>query len=310
MKTGRLQVSDIGYHQFCARNLGIFSSEEQQRIRDARVAIIGCGGIGGVIALVLARSGVGHFLLMDAECYEPSNMNRQMACYCDTLGKNKAQAVGDEIVRVNPEAEVAVHARALTVEDMPNIPAMGDVILPVMDEWPLSLSVLEVVRHHKPAIMAYPVGALGRVSVFTASSPTVAECLVMPYGFGYEQLKDYTERPEARRLLRYYVSEGQWREDWFAEWIEGRRTHAQICSIVWATGCMAAMETLKLVSGKWRPIIAPHYWYITPTDARIRRFGLGRKLASRLSRHEWLLRRLPTLSRNKTLVRWFTRLID
>jgi hypothetical protein len=263
-----------------------------------------------VIALVLARSGVEHLMLVERDRYEPSNMNRQIACFCDTVGRNKAECLRDEILRINPQAQVTVHARALTAEDIPNVADMGDVILPVMDEWPLSLTVLEVVRKVKPVVMAYPVGALCRVSVFTAASPTVAECLVMPYGFGLDQLQDYTHRPEARRLLQYYETDGQWRAEWFEQWVEGKKPHAQIAPIVWITGCLAAMEAIKVVSGKWKPVVAPYYWSVTPTSARVRKFGLGRKLASRLSRHEWLLKRLPTLSRNKTLVRWFTRLID
>lgn len=298
------------YEQFFGRNLGILQEDEQQRIRNGRVAIIGCGGIGGVIALALARSGVSRFLLMDAESYEPSNMNRQIACFCDTVGRNKAECVRDEILRVNPWAEIQVEARALTVHDLPSLPDMGDVILPVMDEWPLSLTALETVRKVKPAVMAYPVGALGRVSVFMADSPTVAECLAMPYGFGFEQLQDYTARPEARRLLLYYMTEGQWREDWFEQWVQGERPHAQICPIVWITSCFAALETLKLLSGRWKPVVAPYYWYVTPTSARIRRFGLGRKLTSRLSRRSWMINRLERFSRSKTLVRWFTRIID
>lgn len=300
----------MSYQELFGRNLGIFSVDEQERIRNSRMAIIGCGGIGGVIALVLARSGVEHFTLVEKDCYEKSNMNRQIACFQDTLGQNKAECVRDEILRINPEVEVTVEARALAAEDIPRLAQMGDVILPVMDEWPLSLTCLEQVRKVKPAVMAYPVGALGRVSVFTAQSPTVADCLVMPAGFGYQQLEDYTNRPEARRLLMYYQTEGGWREDWFDQWTEGKKPHAQIAPIVWMTSCLAAMEAVKLVTGHWKPVVAPYYWYVTPTDARVRKFGLGRKLASRMSRHEWVLRRLPNLSRNKTLVRWFTRLID
>jgi hypothetical protein len=298
------------YDDFFGRNLGILSAEEQDKIKNARMAIIGCGGIGGVIALVLARSGVEHFTLVERDRYEPSNMNRQIACFCDTIGRNKAECLRDEILRINPQAQVTVHARALTEEDIPNLAEIGDVILPVMDEWPLSLTCLEAVRKVKPAVMAYPVGALCRVSVFTASSPTVAECLVMPYGFGLDKLRDYTTRPEARRLLMYYESDGQWREDWFDQWTEGRKPHAQMAPFVWITGCLAALEAIKLASGKWKPVVAPYYWSITPNGATIRKFGIGRKLASRLSRHEWLLERLPSLSRNRTLVRWFTRLID
>lgn len=298
------------YEEYFGRNYGIFTDEEQRRIRDARVVIVGCGGMGGVVALALARSGVGHFVLMDPQSYEPSNMNRQIVCFCDTIGKNKAQCTKEQILRINPEAEVTVYERAMVFEEIEEIAKLGDVIVPVMDEWPLSLVALEIIRKSKPAVMGYPVGALGRVSVFMADSPTVAECLVMPYGFGYRELQEYTINPDARRLLLYYVTEGQWREDWFEEWVEDKKPHAQICPIVWITGTLAALEVIKLVSGKWKPIIAPYYWHITPSSARIRKFGLGRKLASRLSRHKWLRERMIRMARSKAFLRFFTKVID
>ena len=193
----------MSYPKFFERNLGVLTRAEQERIRDAKVAIIGCGGIGGVIAVVLARSGLGHFMLMEHDIYEPSNMNRQIACCVDALGRNKAACIREDILSINPEAEVEVVERALTIDDVDEVAQWGDVVAPVMDEWPLSLATIEAVRKSKPAIMAYPVGALARTSVFLAESPSVAECLAMPFGFGYERLIRYTSRPESRRLLQY-----------------------------------------------------------------------------------------------------------
>jgi molybdopterin/thiamine biosynthesis adenylyltransferase len=300
----------MDYEELFQRNFGIFEPEEQERIRDAKVVIIGCGGIGGAIAIALARSGVGHFVLMEPEVYELSNMNRQIACFTDTLGINKAVCTEDEILRINPEAKVTVHERALVPAEIEEVIKLGDIIVPAMDAWPLSLTVLEVARKlGKPAIMSYPVGALGRVCTFLADSPSVAECLAMPFGFGYEELKEYTERPEARGILQYYVTEGAWREEWFDRWCEGELPHAQLCTIVWITSSLAAMEILKLITGKWKPVVAPYYWHITPTMASIKKFGLGRRLISRLSRREGIQRQLPWLTRSKRLLRLFTRML-
>jgi len=300
----------MSYEEFFQRNLGIFERKEQEKTRDAKVVIIGCGGIGGVIALVLARSGVGHFVLMDPESYEPSNMNRQIACCSETLGVNKAACTKENILRINPQAQVTVYERALVPTEIEEIIKLGDVIAPVTDDWALSLTALEVVRKSgKPAVMAYPVGALGRACTFLPDSPSAAECLAMPFGLSYDELKEYTERPEARRLLQYYVTEGAWREEWFDRWCVGELPHAQICTIVWVTACLAATEILKLITGKWKPVVAPYYWHITPTSARIKKFGLFRRLMSRLSRREGLQRQFPRLARSKRLLRLFTRLL-
>jgi len=74
-----------------------------------------------------------------------------------------------------------------------------------------------------------------------------------------DELKEYMETPEARRVLQYYMTEGKWREEWFDRWAEGEFPHAQICTVVWITASLAAMEILKLITGKWKPVAAPYY---------------------------------------------------
>jgi molybdopterin/thiamine biosynthesis adenylyltransferase len=299
------------YEKLIERNLGIFAPEEQQRIRDAKVVIIGCGGIGGVVATALARSGLGHFVLYDHDAYQPSNLNRQMSCFTDTLGVNKAIATREAILRINPEADVAVCTEALRPDEIGRAIQMGDVFMPAADDWPLSIAALNAAKDlGKPAIMAYPVGALARVSTFLPNSPYAAECLVMPYKVSYDGLKAFMDNPDNRRILHYYRSEGAWTQAWFDSWCEGQQPHAQLCVTVWITGALAALEILKLVSGKWEPVVAPHYWHITPTSARIARFSLARRLLSRQVRHPWGQALLPALAKRPWLVRIFTRLIS
>lgn len=299
------------YEQLFERNLGIYTPEEQARIQKARVAIVGVGGIGGTVAVVLARSGMEHFVLFEYDTYQPSNMNRQIACRTDTLGMNKAIAVCEEIRKINPAAEVEVFPRALLPDELDRAIEMCDVFMPAADEWPLSIAALNRAKElGKPGIMAYPVGALARVSTFMPESPYAAECLVMPYQAPYEELIDFMRNPDNRRILHYYINEGAWRQEWFDEWCESRKPHAQLCGPVWISATLAAMEILKLVSGKWKPVVAPRYWHITPEGASIRRFGLGRRLLSRYMRRGRGMRMLPFLAQRPGLVRLFTRLIS
>jgi molybdopterin/thiamine biosynthesis adenylyltransferase len=298
------------YEQLFERNFGVFTPEEQKRIRDARVVIIGCGGIGGVVATALARSGLGHLVLYDHDTYQPSNMNRQITCFVDTIGLNKADGLRDALVRINPEIDVTVYNRALQPEEIGEVIQMGDVFLPAADDWPLSIAALGMAKElGKPAIMAYPVGALARVSTFMPDSPYAAECLVMPYKTPYEGLKAFMDNPNNRKILQYYRSEGAWTQAWFDDWCESKRPHAQLGVMVWITGTLAALEIIKLVSGKWPPVAAPRYWNITPTGARIARFGLARRLLSRLVRNPSGQALFPFLAERPWLVRLFTRAI-
>jgi sulfur-carrier protein adenylyltransferase/sulfurtransferase len=301
----------MAYEELIERNLGVFTESEQEKIRNARVVIVGCGGIGGVVAIALARSGVENFVLVEFDVFAPSNMNRQITCFSDTLGINKALIAKDTILQINPDAKVTVHENALTPEKIDDTIRLGDVIMPAADDWAISITMLGRCKElGKPAIMAYPVGALGRVSTFMPQSPYAAECLAMPYKSTVEDLREFQNDPNNRKILYYYQSQGGWRQEWFDDWCEGKRPHAQLCTIVWTTGALAAMEIIKLVSGKWKPVVAPRYWMITPEGAKMRKFRAGRRLMSRLSSRKWGRKLIPAIAGQPWLVKAFTKVIS
>ena len=131
----------------------------------------------------------------------------------------------------------------------------------------------------------------------------------MPYKTPYASLKSFMNNPDHRKILHYYCTEGAWTKEWFDAWCESKRPHAQIGVIVWLTGTLAAMEIIKLVSGKWKPVIAPRYWHITPEGARMARFGWARRLLSRQVRSTGSAL-LPFLVKRPWLAKLFTRAIS
>ena len=110
----------ISYEDIFQRNLGMFTKEEQERIRNLKVAIAGGGGLGGTAAYILAKLGVGEIRIADPEEFETSNINRQFGAYVDTIGQNKAEVIAQELLRINPFLKVVVVPEAL---DETNIPA-------------------------------------------------------------------------------------------------------------------------------------------------------------------------------------------
>jgi len=296
------------YEELFERNYGIFSGEEQERIQNAHVSIVGTGGIGGVVAIALARSGLGHFSLQDFDTYQPSNMNRQITCFQETLGENKARITAESIKQINPEAWVEVCDQPVTPNEIDDVILKGDVFLPAADNWALSITMLDRAKQlGKTAMMAYPVGALGRVSTFQPESPYAAECVAIPARLSYTEMKAFMDDPDNRKILQYYQTEGAMRDDWFDAWCDNRLPHPQLCTIVWITGALAALEILKIVSKKWEPVTAPRYWHVTPTGARIAKFSFARRW---LSRQRWGTRMVPYLAKHPRLVRLFTRAIS
>src|SRR5688500_7325840 len=98
--------NDYTYEKLYTRNLGIVTDAEQGALSRALVAIIGLGGIGGNVASILARTGVGRFRLCDFDTFEESNVNRQFGARSDTIGRSKVGVMREEIQRINPAAEI------------------------------------------------------------------------------------------------------------------------------------------------------------------------------------------------------------
>lgn len=78
-----------------------FPEEMRTKLRNARVAVAGLGGLGSNIAVMLARSGVGELLLVDFDTVDVTNLNRQMYLI-PQLGKPKAEALPEILYQINP----------------------------------------------------------------------------------------------------------------------------------------------------------------------------------------------------------------
>jgi molybdopterin/thiamine biosynthesis adenylyltransferase len=85
------------------------SCPEQLRLLQSRVSIIGCGGLGGRIAELLARLGIGHLILTDPDNFSESNLNRQIFCTIQTLGLNKIEVLAKELGTINPTLEFTLN---------------------------------------------------------------------------------------------------------------------------------------------------------------------------------------------------------
>lgn len=83
--------------------------EAVDRLHECRVMVFGVGGVGQCVVEGLARSGIGHFELVDPDCVNLSNLNRQLFTTHENIGMNKAEAGAQRIHQINPDAEVNVH---------------------------------------------------------------------------------------------------------------------------------------------------------------------------------------------------------
>lgn len=84
----------------------LVGDDAMQRIADARVIIFGVGGVGSWVAESLIRTGVGHLTLVDADCVDTTNVNRQMPATTLTIGEDKTEAARRRLLEINPDADI------------------------------------------------------------------------------------------------------------------------------------------------------------------------------------------------------------
>lgn len=75
-------------------------------LKNAVVLVAGCGGVGSFAIEALARSGVGHLILIDRDTVEETNINRQLCALHSTIGCGKTQVLKERIAQINPECQV------------------------------------------------------------------------------------------------------------------------------------------------------------------------------------------------------------
>lgn len=107
--------------------------EAQMKLSKATVGVAGCGGIGGALAMRLARLGVRHIKVADPDSFDWSNVNRQMGAGKTTIGMNKAECVGNMVHEAIGDVTIEIFTDGITVDNAEEFVEGCDLILDQMD---------------------------------------------------------------------------------------------------------------------------------------------------------------------------------
>lgn len=92
-----------------SRTRRLVGQDAMDKLKNAKVAIFGVGGVGGYVVEALARSGVGKLVLVDNDTVSLSNINRQIIALHSTIGRYKTEVMKERILDINPDACVEIH---------------------------------------------------------------------------------------------------------------------------------------------------------------------------------------------------------
>ena len=85
-----------------SRQIALIGEENTKRLSESSVMIFGVGGVGGYTVEALARAGVGRIILVDGDVFSESNLNRQLMCTLDAVGRSKSEVAVNRILSINP----------------------------------------------------------------------------------------------------------------------------------------------------------------------------------------------------------------
>lgn len=115
------------------RNREVIPSSDQLKLFKSRVAIIGCGGLGGYVVEQLARLGVGEIVIIDPDCFEEHNLNRQIFSNIANLGTPKVAKAAARVSDINPAVTVVTHQTAFTCHNGVELLSGCSVVVDALD---------------------------------------------------------------------------------------------------------------------------------------------------------------------------------
>lgn len=180
-----------GYWEIASRQMSIVTRSEQERFKDAKITVIGCGGIGGETIEMLARMGVGELVLVDKDAFDLSNLNRQTLATITDLGIEKSDVAKEKVRLINPYVKVTTFNEHIDQSNIEKVIGDSNIVIDALDN---VLTRVIVSRKAKEKGIPYIHGAIhgtmGQITVFLPNSEKTYEEMFNLPSVGKELTED------------------------------------------------------------------------------------------------------------------------
>jgi molybdopterin/thiamine biosynthesis adenylyltransferase len=165
-----------GYWEIASRQMSIVTRSEQERFKDAKITVIGCGGIGGETIEMLARMGIGELVLVDKDAFDLSNLNRQTLATIADLGLDKSSVAAEKVRLINPYVNVTTFNEHVDSTNIDKVIGDSDIVIDALDNVLTRVIVSRKAREIGiPYIHGAIHGTLGQITVFLPNSEKTYE---------------------------------------------------------------------------------------------------------------------------------------
>lgn len=236
-----------------SRTRGWITASEERRLRGARVAIAGLGGVGGSHLLTLARLGISAFNLAEFDHFELANFNRQAGATVSSLGKSKLDTLVDMARDINPQLDIRRFPEGVNADNMDRFLADVDVYVDGLDFFAVFArrSVFESCRRRGiPAVTAAPLGMGVALLNFLPGRMSFEDYFGMEGRDETEQLARFLVGLSPAMLQRVYLAEPS-----AVDFARGRGPSTPMACELCAG--VAGTEVLKILLGRGSLLAAP-----------------------------------------------------
>ena len=224
-------TADLRQHDVAGIAFNLVGGAGQQKLKQARVLVIGAGGLGAPVLEYLAAAGVGTLGIVDDDTVSLSNLQRQVIHATDAVGKLKTDSARAAIARINPNTAVETHTFRLSADNAPALVARYDIVVDGSDNFETRYTVADACASaRKPLVHA----AVGRFD----GSVTVLK----PFGVG----KDGKPNPGYRDLFPEAPPPGL---------VPSCAEAGVLGALTGVVGTLQAMEAIKLITGIGEPLV-------------------------------------------------------
>ena len=150
----------------------------QEKLKRAKIVIVGAGGLGSPISIYLAAAGVGTMRIIDHGSVELSNLNRQILHWDEDIGRKKAISAAEKLRRLNPEVKVEAIEAEITEGNATQLVAGFDLIVDALDNLPTRYLLNKVaVEQRMPFFHGAVYGFEGRVLTIIPGKSACLRCI-------------------------------------------------------------------------------------------------------------------------------------
>jgi len=225
-----------GYWEIASRQMSIITRSEQQRFKDAKITVIGCGGIGGQTIEMLARMGIGELIVVDEDAFDISNLNRQTLATLSDVGLDKSAVAAEKVRLINPYVKITSFNEHVDETNIDKIISDSDIVIDALDN---VLTRVIVSRKAKEKGIAYIHGAIhGTLGQLTTFLPNEDKT--------YEEMFNL---PSSGKELTQEVID------------DLKNVTSGVPPVIAPTpnliGCLEALEAFKIITGVGKVTVAP-----------------------------------------------------